>query len=954
MNDLYSRQLNVIGKNNMKKILNLKILIIGSDIIGQECIKSLALMGIGHIYIYDNTLYDKHKHYSRIICRKDQNFKKTPLSCISKNLIHILNSNVNVKIISSDEQVSVLIETNEIDCVIQTNIRSFYTIEQKCMEFKIPYILGINNGFLGYIFTNFNKWSYKIDDENRVKSYIERVNVSDDTINLIVSSNTDLVSKQIILKHKNKKLILDIVSTHLHNKELKISLATTPELLELLKNSNVFLEEVNDTYTVSHSAHRKIVELKNYHYINCNTSFKKNDTLYAEYMGFIVGKNSIKYKTILFHPLCSIIGGILASEVIKLTGKHKPLSQEIVFDYSIFDNNNKYVHKNKQFHDIYELFDKNLIKIIKKQKITMTGCGALGCEISKNLGMMGFCSSKKGLLHITDMDTIELSNLSRQFLFNSGDINKLKSMVIQEKLALYTPNTHIKARALKACDTTEHIFNTSFWKDNDIYINALDNIEARQYIDRKAVLYHKPLFESGTLGNKGNTQVIIPNETATYSEIIDIPTKSIPMCTIRNFPNNINHCIEWSLNIFDKIFTQSFADYGKFSSDKETFIAEILKIDNNTILYERLYNLVLITTCINNYTMESIINYGLEIYKYYYYTPIGELLKTFPEDMKTSDNTLFWSGNKIKPTLHDTNLLKNDYFNKLCELFNMVLTEKVSFIEYNYDTLQALFDTKMSVKVMGRNIVVNKKDNKLSVSTDRNSIDVLLHTLKSINPNKVSLNHSTYDKDIQEHLNILMYFTNLRAKIYSIQESEQIDIKLISGRIIPALASTTSVISGFVVIDILKYLIKQLNYRKVKYSEININLAENIFTVFSAAHPKNVYNNMLHTEYGVNIKTIPAHFSNWSAIRINKKRDKINTLTTLLKELSKTHNIQPDLLIYKKFIIYNKTDRLPLYSIFEEIYSKFGLQENAILVLNIINFNDEGIPILSPPIHYTF
>lgn len=55
--------------------------------------------------------------------------------------------------------------------------------------------------------------------------------------------------------------------------------------------------------------------------------------------------------------------------------------------------------------------------------------------------------------------------------------------------------------------------------------------------------YHKPLLESGTLGTKGNTQVVIPFMTESYSSSQDPPEKSIPICTLKNFPNAIEHTI---------------------------------------------------------------------------------------------------------------------------------------------------------------------------------------------------------------------------------------------------------------------------------------------------------------------------------------------------------------------------------------------------------------------------
>lgn len=64
------------------------------------------------------------------------------------------------------------------------------------------------------------------------------------------------------------------------------------------------------------------------------------------------------------------------------------------------------------------------------------------------------------------------------------------------------------------------------------------------YMDRRCVYYHKPLLESGTLGTKGNVQVVIPHLTESYSSSQDPPEKSIPICTLKNFPNAIEHTLQ--------------------------------------------------------------------------------------------------------------------------------------------------------------------------------------------------------------------------------------------------------------------------------------------------------------------------------------------------------------------------------------------------------------------------
>lgn len=51
------------------------------------------------------------------------------------------------------------------------------------------------------------------------------------------------------------------------------------------------------------------------------------------------------------------------------------------------------------------------------------GSGAIGCELLKNFAMMGLAAGKGGNITVTDMDTIERSNLNRQFLFRPWDIS---------------------------------------------------------------------------------------------------------------------------------------------------------------------------------------------------------------------------------------------------------------------------------------------------------------------------------------------------------------------------------------------------------------------------------------------------------------------------------------------------------------------------------------------------
>ena len=82
---------------------------------------------------------------------------------------------------------------------------------------------------------------------------------------------------------------------------------------------------------------------------------------------------------------------------------------------------------------------------------------------------------------------------------------------------------------------TEDFFDDDFWQNLNLCWNALDNVKARKYTDNQCLFYTKPLLESGTLGTKCNSEVILPNLTKSYNDgkESDENENQIAMCTLR-------------------------------------------------------------------------------------------------------------------------------------------------------------------------------------------------------------------------------------------------------------------------------------------------------------------------------------------------------------------------------------------------------------------------------------
>jgi ubiquitin-like 1-activating enzyme E1 B len=106
------------------------------------------------------------------------------------------------------------------------------------------------------------------------------------------------------------------------------------------------------------------------------------------------------------------------------------------------------------------------------------------------------------------LDTIDVSNLNRQFLFQKQHVGKSKSLIAKESVLKLTHAGREVSIDARMCSIFLPEFSVPWIKQFSIILNALDNVSARNHVNRLALAADIPLVESGTAGYSGESSVI--------------------------------------------------------------------------------------------------------------------------------------------------------------------------------------------------------------------------------------------------------------------------------------------------------------------------------------------------------------------------------------------------------------------------------------------------------------
>jgi ubiquitin-activating enzyme E1 len=586
-------------------------------------------------------------------------------------------------------------------------------------------------------------------------------------------------------------------------------------------------------------------------------------------------------------PLQAIFGAIASQECLKaISGLYNPIRQFLLYDCDEVltakgQNNDDDEYKTSNNGLSFLLGSETTLRL-KNQKLFVVGSGAIGCEILKNLAAMDAGTGNSGSIVVTDMDTIEKSNLSRQLLFRDSDIGKFKSKAAEEAVFRMNPSVRVESHISKVGDEEDPgPFDSKFWYENvDVILNALDNMEARLFMDEQCVANRKALVDAGTLGSKGNVQVVVPYQSESYGSSADPPEQAIPVCTLKNFPYAISHTIQWGRDLFDGLYVRRPNQANKYAQEfLESGIGGMVsKLDEDMgdeaaleaakELSEDLRMMLgegdadTDTDSMKRMSVDWAINLGTELF----HDVIVKLLEEHPVDKLDEEGELFWSGSRKPPKPLSFSLSRgekdNDDSTKQEEEINNNTIDFVrSAARLRYETYTGIpsnsrenlgLVSKDSAKEAlidasekeGEPTPISReggetKPSKRDAIRERLSLLDSLAKKDSPSASIPTLSSAEFEKDDEsnDHITFITAASNLRAICYGIAPVDAMETRLVAGKIVPAMITTTAFVSALSCLELIK-LTQGLPLNRHRNAFINLALP---FFAFTSPLPAEEY-----------------------------------------------------------------------------------------------------------------
>ncbi|KAJ8047744.1 Ubiquitin-like modifier-activating enzyme 1 [Holothuria leucospilota] len=898
---LYSRQLYVLGHEAMKRMGLSNVLISGMRGLGIEIAKNVVLAGVKSVTIHDEGNVSIADMSSQFFFQ-DKDIGKNRAE-VSTNRLAELNSYVPVTAYAKPLNEE-FIQNFQVVVLTESSLEAQKRIGEFCHSQGIRFIVACTKGLFGQVFCDFGKnfTVYDRTGEQPLSAMISAITKESEGIVTCLDESRHGFESGDYVTFSEVQGMTELNSCE--PRKIKVlgpytfSIGDTSGLSDYSRGGIV--TQVNMPYTVSFKPFPEALEdpellitdfakferpgqlhigFQALHKYNseCGCLPKPRNKADAEKFISIAkdvnanckgsGKVEALDEKLLemlaynatgdLCPIQAVIGGIAAQEVMKAcSGKFNPIQQWLYFDSlecypedpDIMTEADCQVTNSRYQNQISVMGAKFQEKLLA-QKYFVVGAGAIGCELLKNFAMMGLGCSPEGCIYVTDMDIIEKSNLNRQFLFRPWDVQKPKSDTAAQAAKGMNPYIHIVAHQNRVGADTEHVYNDAFFEGLSGVANALDNVDARMYMDRRCVYYRKPLLESGTLGTKGNVQVVLPFLTESYSSSQDPPEKSIPICTLKNFPNAIEHTIQWARDMFEGLFRNPQENVTLYMNDPK-FMERTLKL-SGVLPMETLDGIK--RTLIDEFpkSFEDCVRWARLHWEEQFSNQIKQLLYNFPPDQVTSSGAPFWSGPKRCPhplKFDPNNDMHLGYVlaaaNLKAESYGIHSNRDRSYIK---DVLKnvtvPVFQPKAGVKISVTDAEAQASAEMASDEETLQNLMTLLPKPEELKKNGIKVVPIEFEKDDDTnlHMDFIVATSNLRAENYDIPPADKHKTKGIAGKIIPAIATTTSVVAGLVCLELFKIVNGNKKLESYKNGFINLALPFYGFSEPIAA-PKQEYN----------------------------------------------------------------------------------------------------------------
>ena len=318
------------------------------------------------------------------------------------------------------------------------------------------------------------------------------------------------------------------------------------------------------------------------------------------------------------------------------------------------------------------------------------------------------------------------------------------------------------------------------------------------------------------------------------------------MCTLRHFPTSIEHCIEWARDNFDEYFVKAINDVKAFIEDRERFYLNLPQFGIPSDQIIKLNKIIRYTKMIINKDFKECINIALEEYNELYYNSIISILNKYPPDCLNKDGTKFWSGDKRTPKpipFNTENKLSFLFIEKFAKILansmsipliedndlikNEIIQIKSSFIEEEKKSIKGNFNKYDYFREIEKHTEEIKNKIKLDIiklnkiKEEANNLNV--YDIRENIQNIFKSQEFEKDEDSNGHVDYIYAAANLRAELFQIEKCSRIRAKIISGKIIPAIATTTSSIVGLSSLQLYSlYQSNDIKYLRDNYFNLSI------------------------------------------------------------------------------------------------------------------------------------